>query len=76
MESSRKTTGIIFQTGNARALLFPEKTGAELTPEEAERAEIYKYFDEINETPVVYRWAWNLNDIDTSHADRHIERLL
>lgn len=25
---------------------------------------IYKYFDEINETPVVYHWTWNLDDID------------
>jgi len=24
---------------------------------------IYKYFDEVNEVPVVYRWEWNLNDI-------------
>ena len=27
---------------------------------------IYKYFDEINETPVVYHWKWNLDDIDPS----------
>ena len=25
---------------------------------------IYKYFDEINETAVVYHWTWNLDDID------------
>ena len=25
---------------------------------------IYKYFDEINQTPVVYHWTWNLDDID------------
>ncbi len=29
---------------------------------------IYKYFDEINETPVAYHWAWNLNDIDASET--------
>lgn len=29
---------------------------------------IYKYFNEINEEPVVYRWSWNLNDIDPSDA--------
>lgn len=29
---------------------------------------IYKYFDEINETPVVYHWAWNLDDIDASET--------
>jgi transposase len=25
---------------------------------------IYKYFDEINAEPVVYHWAWHLDDID------------
>lgn len=25
---------------------------------------IYKYFDEINEDPVVYKWSWHLDDID------------
>lgn len=29
---------------------------------------IYKYFNEINETPVVYHWTWNLDDIDTSET--------
>lgn len=27
---------------------------------------IYKYFDEINQTPVVYHWTWNLADVDPS----------
>lgn len=27
---------------------------------------IYKYFDEVNEIPVVYHWTRNLNDIDAS----------
>lgn len=27
---------------------------------------IYKCFNEINETPVVYHWIWNLDDIDVS----------
>ncbi len=27
---------------------------------------IYKYFEEINEDPIVYRWGWNLDDIDPS----------
>lgn len=31
-------------------------------------ARIYKYFDEINETPVVYHWTWNLDDIDPSET--------
>lgn len=25
---------------------------------------IYKYFDEINEDPIVYKWSWHLDDID------------
>lgn len=25
---------------------------------------IYKYFEEINEDPIVYRWGWHLDDID------------
>ena len=25
---------------------------------------IYKYFDEINNDPVVYRWGWNLEDVN------------
>jgi transposase len=29
---------------------------------------IYKYFDEVNETPVVYHWKWHLDDIDPSEA--------
>ena len=29
---------------------------------------IYKYFDEVNETPVVYHWTWHLDDIDPSES--------
>ena len=25
---------------------------------------IYRYFDEINEEPVLYHWGWNLDDVD------------
>ena len=27
---------------------------------------IYKYFDEVNEEPVVFHWKYNLEDIDVS----------
>lgn len=30
---------------------------------------IYRYFDEINEDPVVYHWGWNLEDVD---ADENV----
>ncbi len=29
---------------------------------------IYKYFDEINEEPVVYHWTWDLDDIDSTES--------
>lgn len=29
---------------------------------------IYKYFDEINEEPVVFHWSWNLGDIDPTET--------
>ena len=29
---------------------------------------IYKYFDEINEEPVVYHWGWNLEDVDSDET--------
>ena len=29
---------------------------------------IYKYFDEINEDPVVYHWGWNLEDVDSDET--------
>ena len=31
-------------------------------------ARIYKYFDEINENPVVYHWKYKLDEIDPSEA--------
>lgn len=27
---------------------------------------IYKYFNEINDDPVVYHWEWGLSDIDVN----------
>ncbi len=38
-------------------------------------ARIYKYFEEINEVPVVYHWTWNLDDIDAGEEVR-VETLL
>lgn len=31
---------------------------------------IYKYFDEINAEPIVYHWAWHLDDIDPTEDVR------
>ena len=30
---------------------------------------IYKYFDEVNEVPIPYRWSYNLDDIDLENED-------
>ena len=30
---------------------------------------IYRYFDEVNEVPVPYRWTWGLDDIDLGAED-------
>ena len=37
-------------------------------------AETYKYFDETNAEPVVYHWAWYLDDIG-SDEDVRVELL-
>ena len=31
---------------------------------------IYKYFEEINADPIVYKWSWHLDDIDPSEKVR------
>ena len=43
-----------------RGCPLPLKTKDELVQR------IYKYFDEINEIPVVYHWKWKLDDIDSN----------
>ena len=37
---------------------------------------IYRYFREVNEEPVVYRWTWNLEDIDPRKEELYTETLL
>ena len=37
------------------------------TKQELEKR-IYKYFEEINDDPVVYHWGWNLEDVDSDEA--------
>jgi len=36
---------------------------------------VYKYFEEINEVPVVYHWTWNLDDINAGEEVK-VETLL
>ena len=37
------------------------------TKQELEKR-IYKYFEEINDDPVVYHWGWNLEDVDSDET--------
>lgn len=37
---------------------------------------IYRYFDEVNAEPVVFKWKWNLSDIDPSSEELVTETLL
>ena len=40
--------------------------GIRVESQEELQKRIYKYFEEINADPVVYHWAWNLEEIDVS----------
>ena len=40
--------------------------GIRVNSKEELATRIYKYFEEINEVPVVYHWTWNLDDIDSA----------
>ena len=40
--------------------------GIRVKSKEALVNRIYKYFEEINEDPVVFRWKYKLDDIDVS----------
>ena len=38
--------------------------GIRVATKEELTSRLYKYFDEINEDPVVYHWQWKLDDVD------------
>ena len=40
--------------------------GIRVKTKEELKERIYKYFDEINEEPVIFHWKYNLDDIDVS----------
>ena len=40
--------------------------GIRVKKKEELKERIYKYFDEINEEPVIFHWKYNLDDIDVS----------
>ena len=40
------------------------------------RERIYRYFDDVNAEPVVFRWRWNLSDIDPKKEELAVVTLL
>lgn len=42
--------------------------GIRVASKEELEVRIYKYFDEINETPTVYHWKYHMEDIDPNEA--------
>ncbi len=40
--------------------------GIRVTSKDELKDRIYKYFNEINEDPVVYHWQWELEDVDVN----------
>ena len=40
--------------------------GIRVKTKEELKERIYKYFDEVNEEPVIFHWKYNLDDIDVS----------
>lgn len=49
--------------------------GIRVDSKEELKGRIYKYFDEINADPVVYRWGWNLQDVDPNE-DVKVQKLI
>lgn len=50
--------------------------GIRVASKEELRERIYRYFDEVNAEPVVYRWRWNLSDIDPDKEELAVTTLL
>lgn len=50
--------------------------GIRVSSKDELKERIYRYFDEVNADPVVYRWKWNLSDIDPVKEELAVETLL
>ena len=50
--------------------------GIRVSSKEELKERIYRYFDEVNAEPVVYRWKWNLSDVDPDKEELAVETLL
>jgi hypothetical protein len=50
--------------------------GIRVSSKEELEERIYRYFEEVNAEPVVYRWRWNLSDIDPEKEELAVVTLL
>ena len=50
--------------------------GIRVSSKEELKERIYRYFDEVNADPVVYRWKWNLSDVDPDKEELAVVTLL
>lgn len=50
--------------------------GIRVSSKDELKERIYKYFEEVNAEPVVFKWSWNLSDIDPEREDLAVETLL
>lgn len=50
--------------------------GIRVSSKEELEERIYRYFEEVNAEPVVYRWRWNLSDIDPKKEELAVVTLL
>ena len=50
--------------------------GIRVSSKDELKERIYRYFDEVNAEPVVYRWKWNLSDVDPEAEELAVETLL
>ena len=50
--------------------------GIRVSSKDELKERILRYFKEVNAEPVVYRWRWNLSDIDPTAAELVVDTLL
>ena len=50
--------------------------GIRVSSKDELKERILRYFKEVNAEPVVYRWKWNLSDVDPTTEELVVDTLL
>ena len=50
--------------------------GIRVSSKDELKERILRYFKEVNAEPVVYRWKWNLSDVDPTAEELVVDTLL